>query len=124
MNYLPARLTAMTYALVGFDFNTFVKQLKPPAGLAPVMKSLSCWHAQAPAWESPNAGPVMAAGAGALGVSIGGPACYGGKWQQRPILGAGASPEAEDIERALQLIRKGVYLWLSVFIVAGIVIHV
>ncbi|MGH8613764.1 MAG: adenosylcobinamide-phosphate synthase CbiB [Gammaproteobacteria bacterium] len=95
LNYLPARLTALTYALLG------------KAGQA-----LVCWRSQAPAWHSPNAGPVMAAGAGALGVVIGGPARYAGEWHDRPILGTGNAPTLDDIERALGLVRRGVGLWL------------
>ncbi len=124
MNYLPARLTAMTYALVAFDFPALSKQLRPRTAFTHVMISWNCWQTQAWAWESPNAGPVMAAGAGALGVSIGGPACYRGEWQQRPTMGAGAAPEAWDIERALHLIRKGVSLWLSVLLVIGVIVYV
>lgn len=95
LNYLPARLTALTYALLG---NT--------------EQALACWHAQASAWDSPNAGPVMAAGAGALAVSIGGPARYSGEWHERPVLGVGEAPAVTDIERALALIRRGVWIWL------------
>ena len=63
----------------------------------------------------------MAAGAGALGVSLGGPACYQGEWHVRPPLGAGRKPTAGDIERALTLVRYGVVLWLAVFlIIAGV----
>ncbi|ENO75161.1 CobD/CbiB family cobalamin biosynthesis protein, partial [Thauera sp. 63] len=67
LNALPARLTALTYALLG---NT--------------RRALTCWRVQAPAWDSPNAGPVMAAGAGALGVALGGGAIYHGQWEERP----------------------------------------
>ncbi|MFA7269428.1 MAG: adenosylcobinamide-phosphate synthase CbiB [Sterolibacterium sp.] len=95
LNWLPARLTALTYALLG---NTRL--------------ALKCWREQAPLWDSPNAGPVMAAGAGALGVSLGGPAKYHGEWHERPALGAGPAPTAGDIERALMLVRHGVLLWL------------
>ena len=58
----------------------------------------------------------MAAGAGALGVALGGPACYRGEWHARPPLGAGSKPTAGDIERALKLVRYGVALWLAVFL--------
>jgi adenosylcobinamide-phosphate synthase len=57
----------------------------------------------------------MAAGAGALGVRLGGPACYGGQRQERPALGSGAPPGAHDIERALALVGRAVLLWLLGF---------
>jgi len=102
LNYLPARLVALTYALLG------------RTALA-----LRCWRRQAPTWDSPNAGPVMAAGAGALGVALGGPAIYHGELHQRPPLGEGAAAGAADIERALSLVRRGVLLWLLVLLIGG-----
>lgn len=103
LDYIPARLTALTYAVLG------------KTGLA-----LRCWCEQAPMWDSPNAGPVMSAGAGALGVRLGGPARYYGEWHERPVLGAGDAPKAVDIERALALVRHGVYLWLGLALVIGV----
>lgn len=97
MNWIPARLTALTYAALGRTRSAFV-----------------CWRAQAPLWESPNAGPVMAAGAGALGVALGGPAIYHGRVEWRPALGAEKAPVTEDIERALRLVGHGMLLWLTV----------
>lgn len=105
LNYIPARLTALTYALLG------------NAKLA-----LSCWKSQAPTWDSPNAGPVMSAGAGALNVRLGGAARYFGEWHERPVLGAGSPPVLHDIERALALIRHGVYLWLALFLIIVFII--
>jgi adenosylcobinamide-phosphate synthase len=96
LNYLPARLTALTYALMG---NT--------------LRALRCWRAQGATWKSPNAGPVMAAGAGSLCVQLGGPAVYCGQREERPLLGAGVPPEVDDIDRALGLVRRGVGLWLA-----------
>jgi adenosylcobinamide-phosphate synthase len=98
LNLLPARLTALTYAVLG------------RTGVA-----LACWRAQAPAWESPNAGPVMAAGAGALELALGGPAVYHGQLEARPPLGTGSAPAAPDIFRALRLIERGIWLWLAGF---------
>ena len=104
LNYPPARLTALTYAVLGAT-----------------RQALICWRTQAPTWDSPNAGPVMAAGAGALKVSLGGAARYSGEWHERPALGTGAPPTATDIERALRLVRHGAWLWVGVIFLAGAV---
>lgn len=106
LNFIPARLTALTYAFLGRT-----------------RQALACWRKQAHAWDSPNAGPVMAAGAGALGIAIGGPARYQGEWHERPVLGIGHAPEAADIERALALVRHGVVLWLAVLLLAAALAH-
>ena len=97
LNYLPARLVALTYALCG-----------------KTRLAITCWQRQAPLWDSPNAGPVMAAGAGALGVSLGGSAVYEGQVHARPLLGAGPPPGAVDILQAIRLVRRSVMLWLAV----------
>ncbi len=99
MNYLPARLTALSYVLLA------------GAGRA---RAWDCWRTQAPAWSSPNAGPVMASGAGALGVSLGGAAVYDGEVEQRPPLGAGPAACAGDIQRAWRLVLRTTLLWLGV----------
>ncbi len=103
LNWLPARLTALSYALLGH-----------------VARALRCWRIQAGACDSPNGGPVMAAGAGALGIRLGGPACYRGQWLQKPWLGDGPDPVAADILRALRLVRRSVVLWVLVMLIAGI----
>jgi len=102
LNYLPARLAALTYALLG-----------------QTRRALRCWRAQAPSWDSPNAGPVMAAGAGALGVALGGPAIYHGELHTRPPLGEGEPSRAGDVERALDLVWAGVGVWLGVLLIGG-----
>jgi len=104
LNFFPARLTALTYALLG-----------------QTRKALDCWKQQPQHWDSPNAGPVMAAGAGALAVKIGGPACYQGKWHMRPFLGVGVESSSADITRALKLVRHGVWLWIAILLVVGVI---
>ncbi len=96
LNLVPARLTALSYAMVG------------STGAA-----WRCWRTQGPTWYSRNAGPVMAAGAGALQVRLGGAAPYGGRMKQRPILGCGAAPRIEDIERAIALVRRSLVVWIA-----------
>ncbi|MFD1972828.1 CobD/CbiB family cobalamin biosynthesis protein [Trinickia caryophylli] len=97
-NYVPARLTALSYALGG-DWRT----------------ALYCWRTQAGAWDSPNAGPVMASGAGSLNVSCGGTARYHGADEARPALGAGSSPAAADVGRAIALVRRAIGIWFAAF---------
>ena len=103
LNYLPARLTALSYALFG-----------------QTRRALACWRAQAPLWESPNAGPVMSAGAGSLGLALGGAAIYHGQREERPLLGEGRLPGSADISRALALLRRSAWLWLLIFLVGGL----
>ncbi|MEM8497633.1 MAG: adenosylcobinamide-phosphate synthase CbiB [Pseudomonadota bacterium] len=90
-NWPAARLTSIAYALVGnFD------------------NAITCWRTQAANYSSPNAGPVMASGAGALGVCLGGDYTHNGHTEQRPLLGSGAQATAADIVRALSLLVRAV----------------
>ncbi|WP_322050830.1 CobD/CbiB family cobalamin biosynthesis protein [Paraburkholderia bannensis] len=104
LNWIPARLTATSYALLG---DTRV--------------ALRCWREQARRWESPNAGPVMAAGAGSLNVLLGGAAVYHGAVEERPPLGAGSPPRAQDVEAALRLVERTTILWLAALIALAFV---
>ncbi len=95
LNFIPARLTALTYAVAG-HFPTAIKS----------------WHLQGSQWYSPNAGVVMAAGAGALQIALGGNAVYHGKEKSRPTLGMGATPQASDVPRAIKLLDRSVLIWV------------
>ena len=103
LNYLPARLTAFSYALFGRT-----------------RTALARWRQQAPTWESPNAGPVMAAGAGSLGLALGGLAIYRGRLEERPPLGAGLPARPDDVARGLGLVRRSLLLWLALFLCWGL----
>ncbi|MBL1086380.1 cobalamin biosynthesis protein [Streptomyces actinomycinicus] len=87
-----ARLTAVLAAAAGPD----------PRG------ALRAWKADARRHPSPNAGPVEASFAGALGVRLGGTLSYGGRVEHRPVLngGAGRPVRVTDIDRAVRLSRR------------------
>lgn len=99
LGWVPARLTAISYALCG----------RFAAGLR-------CWQQQASACDSPNAGPVMAAGAGALGVMLGGGAPYHGGWKDKPWLGEGRAASTDSIAAATTLLQRALSLWLVVLL--------
>jgi len=105
MGWVPARLTALTYMLLGH-------------------RKLAwwCWRNQAPQWDSPNAGPVMAAGAGALNVRLGGPSPYPSGVKQRPVLGGAHDASSASVDAAIALVRRGVWLWLVAVLVTTVFI--
>jgi adenosylcobinamide-phosphate synthase len=55
------------------------------------------------AHPSPNAGRMEAAFAGALDLRLGGALAYGGRREQRPLLGDGRWPRVADVARASRL---------------------
>jgi len=103
LNLIPARLTALSYALLGNSRLAY-----------------RCWRQQAAQWSSPNAGPVMSAGAGALNISLGGDAVYDGEIEHRPILGSGPRAAGADIPRAWKLVSRTTALWLFVIALIGV----
>ena len=88
VNLLPARVTALLAATSAPE----------PA--------LRAWRRDAGRHPSPNAGPVEAAFAGALGVRLGGANRYGDDVQDRGHLGDGRPPEAADVLRAVRLANR------------------
>ncbi|MCS4505249.1 Cobalamin biosynthesis protein CobD [wastewater metagenome] len=97
LGFVPARLTAATYALLGDRRGGWRHGLAGARG-----------------WPSGNAGAVMGAGAGALGMQLGGAASYHGVHHERPTLGAGPAPDAGDLHRAVALVDRGTAAWLMV----------
>ncbi|MFJ6918372.1 cobalamin biosynthesis protein [Streptomyces sp. NPDC101133] len=101
-----ARLTAVLTTVAGGD----------PRG------AVRAWRADAARHPSPNAGPVEASFAGALGVRLGGTLSYGGRIEHRPVLNgaAGRAVRASgtgDIDRAVRLSRR--VGWLALGVCAG-----
>jgi adenosylcobinamide-phosphate synthase len=101
LNFIPARLTALAYTMCG-SINGQTKN------------AWQSWRQQAGTWKSPNAGPVMAAGAGAIGVELGGSAQYHGQNQERPTLGSGQQPNAQSIDDACDLVNHSLVVWLVI----------
>ncbi len=94
-----ARLTAVLAAVAGSDPRAAVR----------------AWRADAAHHPSPNAGPVEASFAGALGVRLGGTLSYGGRVEHRPVLnGAGRTVRVHDVERAVRLSQRVSRLALGV----------
>ncbi|MEO3936952.1 adenosylcobinamide-phosphate synthase CbiB [Dermatophilaceae bacterium Soc4.6] len=89
-NWLPARLTVASTALA-------------TGSLPRARHTLATVRRDAPAHPSPNAGPVEAAFAAALGRQLGGRNAYGGVAQDRGRLGDGPAVSAADIAAAVAL---------------------
>jgi len=90
VNLPGARLTATLAVLLGDDRRA----------------AWSAWRRDAPGHPSPNAGPVEAAFAGALGVRLGGVNVYAGRVEDRQVLGDGRAPDVHDITRARRLASR------------------
>ncbi|ETT24004.1 Cobalamin biosynthesis protein cbiB [Rhodococcus rhodochrous ATCC 21198] len=90
LNLAPARLSALLAAGLGE---------RPGA-------ALTAWRRDAHRHPSPNAGPVEAAFAGALGVTLGGVNVYHGVVEDRGTLGDGPAPEPGDIARGVRLAAR------------------
>jgi adenosylcobinamide-phosphate synthase len=93
VNAVPARLAALLTAAAA-----------PLVGGHPAA-ALAAWRHDARRHPSPNAGPVEAAFAGALGRRLGGRTVYPYGVQERPTLGAGPAPRVPDLLRAVRLSR-------------------
>jgi adenosylcobinamide-phosphate synthase len=87
LNLPGSRLTAALAVLLGEDRQSAV----------------AVWRRDAPGHPSPNAGPVEAAFAGALGIRLGGVNVYAGRVEDRHVLGDGRAPNSHDITRARRL---------------------
>ena len=108
LNLLPAQLLALTFALVS----------PYPA------KTLHCIFSQGWRWKSVNAGAVMASGASALGVVLGGPACYRGHSVVRPPLGWGRLVAPGDLARVRRLVQRSLGAWLLVLAMPTLILIV
>lgn len=90
LGWLPARVTVLATAVAA----------GVSAGPQQAAEVVRIAATDGPRHPSPNAGPVEAAFAAALGVHLGGRNDYGGRIEDRAVLGSGPHPVAGDIPRA------------------------
>ncbi|GAB4058336.1 CobD/CbiB family protein [Uliginosibacterium sediminicola] len=103
IEWLPARITAMAFAIVG-DFED----------------AIHCWRTQSDSWPDANDAVVLAAGAGALGVRLGQPINQSGEILERPELGVGDESEVEYLQSFVGLVRRTLVLYVMVLLMMGI----
>lgn len=103
MDWVPLRLTALSFAVVG-DFEDAVY----------------CWRTQAAAWAEQGLGIVLASGAGALGVRLGEPLRYEGSVHFRPEIGVGDEADADYLQSAVSLVWRAIVLWLALVLLLTI----
>lgn len=106
LDWLPVRLTALSFAIVG-DFEDAV----------------FCWRAQASGWIDRQMGIVLASGAGALGVRLGEALHRGGTVVLRPELGLGDEVDTEHLNSAIGMIWRALVLWVLVITLVTIASH-
>ena len=103
-NLVPARICAASYSLCGNSRNA-----------AASWKRAAIWRQnEGRLIGSPNAGIVMASGAGALNLALGGTAVYSGTVLAKPVLGHGRSPASVDIPRSFALLNRSILIFISI----------
>ena len=89
IDWVPQRLSAFVFAIAG-NFED----------------ALYCWRSQAPQWMHPDEGIVLASGAGALGVKLGG-------------FGTGEAAREDALASLEGLLWRVLVVWLIVFLLAA-----
>jgi adenosylcobinamide-phosphate synthase len=103
LEWPAVRLTAASFAVVG-DFEDAVY----------------CWRTQARGWADPDAGVVLASGAGAMGVRLGLPVHEIDGVHARPELGVGEGAEGPFLDSTVGLVWRALVVWVFVLLVIGV----
>lgn len=104
LEWPAVRVTAAAFAVVG-DFED----------------AIYCWRTQAAAWPEPDAGVVLAAGAGALGVRLGMPLTAIDGVDVRPELGVGETADAPFLDSVVGLVWRALVVWVFVLVLLAVV---
>lgn len=97
MEWLPARLTAVSFAVVG-NFED----------------AMYCWRSQAKQWVEEGLGIVLASGAGAMGVRLGESTETLQGAEHRPEIGLGDDADVDYMDSAISLVWRTLALWLVI----------
>ncbi len=103
LEWPAVRLTAVSFAVVG-DFED----------------TIYCWRTQAPAWPDPDAGVILAAGAGALGVRLGMPLAALEGVEVRPELGVGDNADAPHLDGVVGLVWRALVVWVFLLVLISL----
>lgn len=95
LDWLPVRLTAITFAIVGNFEDT-----------------IYCWRTQAKSWPEAEMGILLSSGAGAMGVRLGMPIKQRGLLLDRPELGIGDDADTDFMQSTVGLVWRSVVFWL------------
>ena len=103
IDWLPLRLTAAAFAIVG-DFED----------------AAYCWRTQPAQWPDRDLGIVLAAGAGALGVQLGRPVADEVEVADRGELGIGDPADVDFMQSAVGLVWRATVLWVLLLFLLGL----
>ena len=103
IEWLPMRLTAATFAIVG-NFED----------------AIYCWRTQAASWPDREGGIVLASGAGALGVRLGMPVSQFDITVERPELGIGDEADVDFMQSAVGLVWRALVFWLILLLLLSL----
>lgn len=103
LEWLPVRMTALTFAIVGNFEDT-----------------VYCWRTQAANWPDKEAGILLASGAGSLGVRLGMTIPQGGLPLDRAELGVGDDADVDFMQSTIGLVwRSVVFMLILLLLLTG-----
>lgn len=103
MEWLPTRLTALTFAIVG-DFED----------------TAYCWRTQAASWPDQEEGILLASGAGALGVRLGMTIVQNASPVDRPEIGMDDAADVDSMTSAVGLVWRALVFWLILLLLLSL----